>query len=37
MTLLYILVSFGSVQTEDGYRLYKNDQFWALVSRETKG
>ena len=26
MTLLYILVSFGSVQTEEGYRLCKNGQ-----------
>ena len=32
MTLLYIFVSFDSVQTEEGYRLCENDQFRALVS-----
>ena len=35
MTLLCILVSFRSVRTEDGYRLCKNEQFGALISRQT--
>ena len=32
-----MLISFGSVQTEECYGLYKNDQFQALVSRQTMG
>ena len=37
MTLLYILVSVGSVQTEEGCKLCKNYKFPALVSRSAIG